>query len=311
MRFSAQIAQVRLALLVVISCMADQSLAQQTQAAEPEKPLMAKSFLRERTEQDSKSLRNPFAITQHKRNYLMPFSYAKDPNTLGVTELNSTNVDRFEAKYQVSVKLPIYLQHDDGNPSGLYMGFTALSFWQVYNSEASKPFRETNYEPEIFYSWDTEYSLLGFEFNEIQFGFNHQSNGQSGLRSRSWNRIFASALFSDEDSLYYFKTWYRIKEDGKIDPFEADGDDNPDITHYLGHFELGYGKKIGNFNLLALVRNNLKLDDNKGSVELSVSYPMSSRYDIVVQYFNGYGDSLIEYNRHQYRISLGIQLKFL
>lgn len=287
----------------------DLAAQQSSESSEEQTTENDTNMLKEREESDSQALSNPFAISQHKRNYLLPFSYVKDPNPLGVTELTSENVDSFEAKYQISVKLPIYLEKDTS--SGLYLGFTAVSFWQVYNSEASKPFRETNYEPEVFYSWHTDYRMLGVEFNQLQFGLNHQSNGQSGLRSRSWNRIFASALFSDVDSIYYLKLWYRIPEDEKTDPLSATGDDNPDITDYLGHFELGYGKKVGNFNMLALLRNNLKSSDNRGSFELSLTYPVTDRYDVILQYFNGYGDSLIDYNRHQQRIGLGIQLKFL
>jgi len=48
----------------------------------------------------------------------------------------------------------LYLHDEDS--SGLYFGFTAMSFWQVYNDAVSKPFRETNYEPEVFYSWQKE-----------------------------------------------------------------------------------------------------------------------------------------------------------
>ncbi len=287
------------------TCLCLGAYAQDETPAEPEP---VESILKEREESDSLSLQNPFSISQYRFNYILPISHVKDPNPIGVTELDFENVDNFEAKYQISVKLPIYL--NDENQSGLFLGFTAVSFWQVYNSEVSKPFRETNYEPEVFYSWQTDYRFLGIKFNQVNLGFNHQSNGQSGLKSRSWNRLFASAVFSDEDSVYYLKTWYRIKEDTKETPTSPTGDDNPDITNFLGHFEIGYGKKVGNFNIFTLVRNNLK-SDNKGSFELNLTYPINERYDVVLQYFNGYGDSLIDYNRHQQRVGLGIQLKFL
>lgn len=239
----------------------------------------------------------------------MPFSYVSDPNTLSASGLSTENVDNIEAKYQISVKLPLY--QVENSTSGLYMAFTAVSYWQVYNGEASKPFRETNYEPELFYSWRNELTFAGFKFNQIRFGLSHQSNGQSGLRSRSWNRLFASAMFSDADSFYHIKAWYRIKEDEKDDPFDSTGDDNPDITTFMGHTEFGYGTTLGVFNVMALMRNNLKTSNNKGSIELNLSYPISERYELLMQYFNGYGDSLVDYNRHQQRIGFGVQLKFI
>lgn len=267
------------------------------------------SILDERVESVNQAVSNPFALSQHRLNYILPFTYASNPNTLSASGLNTENVDHLEAKYQISVKLPIY--QEALSTSGLYLGFTAVSYWQVYNTAVSKPFRETNYEPELFYSWRNELSFAGFKFNQIRLGLNHQSNGQSGMRSRSWNRIFASAIFSDDESFYHIKAWYRIKEDEKTDPFDSTGDDNPDITKFMGHMELGYGTKVGRFNVMAMVRNNLRSSENKGSVELNLSYPINTRYDVLLQYFNGYGDSLVDYNRHQQRIGLGIQLKFI
>lgn len=268
-----------------------------------------KSILEKREQALLKTTANPFAISQHRLNYLLPVSYISKPGTRTVEELTNDNVDNVEAKYQISIKFPIYLPTTDA--SGLYFGFTAVSYWQLYNSEASKPFRETNYEPELFYSWQQNHSILGFEFNQVQFGINHQSNGQSGLSSRSWNRVFASLVFSDESAFYYIKAWHRLAEDEKETPLSVIGDDNPDITDYLGHMEFGVGTQLGKFNLFTAVRNNLKLSDNKGSVELNLSYSFTEGYDFLIQYFNGYGDSLIDYDRHQQRISLGMQMKFL
>ena len=262
-----------------------------------------------RMQLEEKNLSNPLAITQHRLNYVLPYSHISNPNQIGNTQESTGAIDNNEAKYQISVKMPIYVQ-DDLN-GGLVFGFTAVSFWQIYNNDISKPFRETNYEPEIFYNWRSDFHLLGYRFNAMQLGINHQSNGQSQLRSRSWNRLFGSVLFSDYDSFYFIKAWYRIKEDEKLDPLDAIGDDNPDITHFLGHFEFGYGAAFGKFKLFTRIRNNLKSSDNKGSIELNLSYPLNDKYEVLLQYFNGYGDSLIDYNRHQQRFGLGVQLSFL
>ena len=266
------------------------------------------SILDKRTESAKKAISNPFSISQHKRNYILPVTYTTRQNTSTVDILNKENVDNVEAKYQISVKLPLYI--DQNSTSGLYLGFTAKSYWQVYNSDVSKPFRATDYEPEMYYAWRNELSILGFKFNGLQLGLNHQSNGRSNELSRSWNRVFASALFSDESSFYYVKTWYRIPEKEKETPLSAEGDDNPDITRFLGNIELGYGTNWRDFHIVGLLRNNLRASENKGSIELNISYPLTDNYDVLLQYFNGYGDSLIDYNRHQQRIGLGIQLKF-
>lgn len=270
---------------------------------------ITESALDNRLEGDNEALDNVFAITQHRQNYLLPITYVSNPSTVASEELTNENVDNKEAKFQVSAKLPLYLE--DTGFDGIYFGFTLTSFWQLYNNEASKPFRETNYEPEVFWQETADYSVLGYKFNTLQVGFNHMSNGQSGLRSRSWNRIFASIVFSDDDDIYYLKTWYRIPEDEKTDPLDPTGDDNPDILDYYGRMEFGYGRKVGAFKVLALLRNNLDLDENRGSIQLDFTYPISDRYEVLLQYFNGYGDSLIDYNRSQERIGIGFQLLFL
>jgi phospholipase A1 len=267
------------------------------------------SILDKRADSTKESIANPFSISQHRRNYILPITYISNPNPVAVDDLNNGNVDNIEAKYQISVNLPLYIDKDD--TSGLYLGFTAKSYWQVYNNDVSKPFRATDYEPEVYYAWDNELTILGFKFNQLQLGLNHQSNGRSNELSRSWNRLFASALFSDDESFYYVKTWYRIPENEKETANSAAGDDNPDITRFLGHVELGYGTNFGDFNIVGLLRNNLRTSENKGSIELNISYPLTDKYDVLFQYFNGYGDSLIDYNRHQQRVGLGLQLKFL
>ncbi|WP_088330558.1 phospholipase A [Lacimicrobium sp. SS2-24] len=284
--------------------------AQQTQPLIQQVSDADENLVKKRMEADLSSQSNPYSFTQHRLNYLLPFSYQSNPNQMAENGLSEGNIDHFEAKFQISIKMPVHLVNREESTEGLYFGFTAMSLWQVYNSEISKPFRETNYEPELFYNFETKLKILGYRFNLAQIGINHQSNGQNQLRSRSWNRLYGSLLFSDETSFYYLKAWYRFKEDEKEDPLDPQGDDNPDITHYLGHFELGYGTRLGNFNLITLLRNNFKTSDNKGSIEVNLSYPISDRYEILLQYFNGYGDSLIDYNRHQQRISLGVQLAY-
>lgn len=278
-----------------------------TQQLEQEPGVTAKSsLLTKRFESDRTALTNAFSITQFQRNYILPYSHVTNPNSLGNEALTSDNIDNNEAKFQLSIKLPLYNQ--EGSVEGLYFGFTLTSFWQLYNSEVSKPFRETNYEPEVFYQWNTDIRILGFEFNALQLGFNHMSNGQSGIRSRSWNRVTLTSLFSDEDDVYYLKTWYRIPEDEKVDVNDTSGDDNPDMSHYYGRLEIGYGTRLDNWGILLRFRNNLEWSKNRGSAGISISYPVSPRYEVVLDYFNGYGDSLIDYNRKQERIGIGFQL---
>ena len=114
------------------------------------------TILDDRAASVNQAVANPFALSQHRLNYILPFSYVSNPNTISALGLNTENVDNLEAKYQISVKLPIY--QEDKSTTGLYLGFTAVSFWQLYNSEVSKPFRETTKPPHVHHF---SYSLNG------------------------------------------------------------------------------------------------------------------------------------------------------
>lgn len=271
------------------------------------------SILDQRSLAEQQTNLNPFSLAQHKNNYLLPLSHISNPSPKAQQDLTDDNIDNTEAVFQISTKIPIYVEINEEKEalSGVYFGFTARSFWQVYNDEVSKPFRETNYEPEIFYQWQADLSVLNYRFNAFQIGFNHQSNGQSGERSRSWNRMLFTALFSDANAAYYIRTWWRIPEDDKTNSNDPTGDDNPDINDYMGRVELGYAFQTNDMEILTRIRNNLRSSQNRGSVEVNLTYPLSHRYDLLIQYFNGYGDSLIDYNRQQSRFSIGVQLRFL
>ena len=86
-----------------------------------------------------------------------------------------------------------------GTNMDLWAAYTQLSFWQVYNTEFSSPFRETNYEPEILLNYRTDTDLWGLRSRFIQVGLNHQSNGRGRPLSRSWNRFMANFGFERDD----------------------------------------------------------------------------------------------------------------
>ena len=255
---------------------------------------------------------NRFTITPHKPNYLLPISYNKTPNTSpyhtsGLTD----NISNTEIKFQLSLKAPLAYELFNGHGS-LWAAYTNTSWWQAYN-ENSAPFRETNHEPEIFFSFPTKTNVFGMELDRVLLGLSHQSNGRSGSLSRSWNRLYANFLFTKENFVLSLKPWYRLPESEKpVDPVtglptSADGDDNPDIYNYMGYGELRLSYKLDRHTLGMMIRNNLR-KDNKGAVQLDWSFPINEQFRGYVQYFNGYGESLIDYNAHANRLSIGVML---
>jgi phospholipase A1 len=254
------------------------------------------------------------ALIPHERNYLIPVAYSPDPQERPVPPafrqfFPDEAIDNVEMKFQLSLKYEFansVLMRNDR----MHFGFTSLSFWQAYNSDVSAPFRETNYEPEIFWTAPSDWQPLGIGTSEFSIGFSHESNGQAGTLSRSWNRIYADMTWTKGNYVFNFKPWYRIREDRKEDLLDAEGDDNRDIEGFLGHFEFTSTYRRENHEISLMLRNNLR-SENRGAVQLDWTFPIWRDLKGHAQYFNGYGESLIDYNRNVERIGFGLILSDL
>jgi phospholipase A1/A2 len=271
---------------------------------EPES-LVIERIQRERAVDDNRSV-----LLAHRRNYLLPITYAKHPNNepyQGEVGGADDRLDHAEAQFQISLKLPIaegiLNEHD-----AIYGGFTLRAFWQVYNTDISAPFRESNYEPELFWISPLPWNVFGGDATLLSLGLSHQSNGRSQLTSRSWNRVYAGLIWERSRYVYYLKVWWRIPEDEKDDPLDADGDDNPDIEDYMGNFEFTAAYRKFDHEVSVMLRNNLDTDENRGAIQLNWTFPLEGRYRGYLQFFNGYGESLIDYDAPIERIGIGIIL---
>lgn len=274
----------------------------------------ADDVLSARHEAELNALGQPFLLMQHKRNYFLPLTYMVDLNEDVGIVTDEVGLTHEEAKYQVSLKAPVYLWGiEDGGDAleGFYAAITFLSFGQFYNSALSEPIRETNYEIEGYYSWRPTWSLGKHNVYSVDLGLMHHSNGKSDIYSRSWNRIISTVVVDSGSWYSMLSVWYRIPEQQKSDPLQANGDDNPEITHYMGYFEYTAGTKISQYTFEAKFRNNLSLSHNKYYVELNTTLPINKRFDLLFQYANGYGESLVDYDFKMERIGVGFQFRHL
>jgi phospholipase A1 len=266
-------------------------------------PRKEPSYLSKKWQLDEESRQSRFAIMPHRANYILPFTYNFTQNKELYQAIDpGIDIQDAEAKFQLSVKVKLW-ESIFGSNSDLWFGYTQLSFWQVYNSAFSAPFRETNYEPEILLNFRTDTDIWGLMRNRyIQVGLNHQSNGRGKPLSRSWNRVVANFGFERDGFNMALKTWLRIPE-------PAETDDNRDITAYLGNGEIIAGYLWKDFAVAATFRNNLRFDENRGALQLDFSFPLIEHLNGYVQYFTGYGESLIDYNHYTNRIGAGFLVK--
>ena len=190
--------------------------------------------------------------------------------------------------------------------SGLHFAYTHTSLWDLQSE--SKPFRDTSFRPSFFYRW---------EFNNpekrsaltLSSGYEHESNGEDGDDSRSIDTLFLQADVRRElnDKGLYFgitpKLWYYL-----------DKEENPDIYRYRGYGQLGM--RLGykdSWQVATLLRAGSRMDNR--SVQVDVTYPLKRRVFSRVgtllhfQYFQGYGQTMLNYNhsdKAQFRIGLSI-----
>ncbi|AWK83212.1 phospholipase [Photobacterium damselae] len=259
-----------------------------------------------RIENERDTAFNPFVITPHRMNYILPVTYTDHINRGAYDKTDwAGHLKNTEAKFQISFKVP--LNYDDMfiDGDGLFFAFTMKSYWQVYAGDISRPFRETNYRPELFYFAPTPWQPLGGK-TWMTFGIEHQSNGRSQVLSRSWNRIYTNFIYEKDNFALSFQPWYRLPEDDKRYPGDPEGDDNPDIADYMGHFELTTVYKWDDYEFSFLGRQNFST--HKGYGEFGVTFPLWGRLRGYAQYTTGYGDSMIDYNINQNRIGLGVAL---
>ena len=91
---------------------------------------------------------------------------------------------------------------------------------------------------------------------------------------------------------------------------EGGEDENPGIEDYIGRGDatLVYSRSGHEVSLMA--RHSLRGgDDSRGAVQLDWGFPLTRTLRGHVQVFDGYGESLIDYNHKATYVGLGVSLQ--
>ena len=257
---------------------------------------------------DQNSERGTWTVRPYRPNYVLPLFYTKDPNLTpdspskeGSEEFTANEIRNTELKFQLSLKTKV---GEDlfGTNADLWFGYTQQSHWQVYNEDNSRPFRSTDYKPEIFLTQPVTANLpFGGRLRMLGAGAMHHSNGKSDPISRSWNRVYLMAGAEWGKFSIVPRVWTRINNE------EDSSEDNEDIEDFMGYGDVKFLYDLPNQQSLSgTLRYNPST--SKGSAQLDYFYPLSKNVNGYVQLFQGYGESIIDYNYENTAIGVGIVL---
>lgn len=230
-------------------------------------------------------------LSLHKPMILLPATYS------GRYEGSSTEtVFSLSLKFRVHRKVP------------LYFAYSQQSFLQALNTDESKPFRDNNFNPEIFFRLKPKRPEKWAHF-AADIGAEHESNGQSLPDSRSWDRLYIAPYWQKGDTLVYWKWWWRIPEDQSRAADDPRRDDNPDIQDYLGYSELRVQRRLfaDRHQLSTLFRLNPATGRGAFGIHYTIPGPGDGFFWNFYA-FNGYGESLLDYDRSVTRIGVGISV---
>ena len=216
--------------------------------------------------------------------------------------------DGYSARFQLSFKYRLFdtgtgFGRDRPWLSGFYFGYTQNSLWDL--SSDSKAFRDTSYRPQLFWKWDRADEKTFVD--SLRIGFEHESNGRDGDRSRSINIAFIRPEWH-----YSLGNGHEIQFTPKLYSY-LNKDENPDIQQYRGHVDwrLRYDA-AGEWVATAVARRGTL---GKGSVLLDLSKrardvrfgPVGGYFHL--QYFTGYGEDILDYNvRRKSQVRIGFAI---
>lgn len=226
------------------------------------------------------------------------FGLYKDNYFIFGPSLNGANRTNTNIKFQISIAQRLT---KSVLPWGtyLYLFYSQKCFWNVL--EKSMPMTDLNFNPGIGL---TKPLYVKDRFiGKLTFMIEHESNGRDSIQSRSWNKIsLASNIMIDKCLMVHGKAWIPI----------VDGENNRDILHYCGIYQMGIQvfSKNQRFSGSVILTKRLGSAFNYNTV-IELSYRIFKRDNqyLFMQYYNGYGEGLLDYKQFHNQLRVGIVIK--
>lgn len=205
------------------------------------------------------------------------------------------NRENTNVKFQISIQQKLTKSTLPGG-TYLYLYYTQKVYWNVL--EKSLPMTDINFNPGIGVAKPIfrESRYLG----KLSLQLEHESNGRDSIQSRSWNKIsFGGNILLTPNWLIHAKFWIPI----------VDGENNKDILKYKGIFQIGVQAKTDDnrwkFGLLLVKRKDWKPNYNIIS-EIKYRFSKKADWSFFLQYYNGYGEDLLDYKTFKSQLRAGI-----
>ncbi len=234
--------------------------------------------------------RGPY-FTLYKDNYFL----------VGTAPFRKPTAENSDVKFQISISqrltksvLPWHTY--------LFLMYTQRVVWDVFKN--SMPMHDFVFNPGIGLSKPL-FSKDRF-IGKATLLIEHESNGRDGVESRSWNRIsLGASIMIDNWITVHGKVWIPI----------VDGENNRDILKYAGLWSNGVTINTPNkkffFGVTLTKRAGWNLNFNT-QVDFGWRIWNNANQYLYVQYYNGYAENLLDYNKFEsmFRIGLVIKPKF-
>jgi phospholipase A1 len=256
----------------------------------PARAQIVNTVEKEKLEADSirRALDNGPYFTLYKDNYFIA----------GTTIGGKPTATNSDVKFQVSIAQRLTKSTLPFN-TYLYLFYTQKCMWNVF--ENSMPMRDFNFNPGIGLA--KHLFVKNRYVGKVTLMIEHESNGRDGIESRSWNKVsLASNIFIDPNFMVHGKVWIPI----------IDGQNNQDILYYSGIYQVGTtfttpNKRFG-FALTMVKRKGWNF---KYNTIWEVNYRLfkDENQFLFLQYYNGYGENLLDYNQYHSRLRIGLVIK--
>ena len=181
----------------------------------------------------------------------------------------------------------------------LYLYYTQKVFWNVL--ENSMPMTDLNFNPGIGLA--KPIFIKDRFIGKVSLTLEHESNGRDSIWSRSWNKVtLGGSVMIDPNLTIYGKFWIPI----------IDGEHNRDILKYCGIYQVGWSYRSPNQKFscsLSLVKRLGNVFNFNTTFEVAYRWSRKSNQYLFAQYYNGYGEGLLDYKKFHSQLRIGIVIK--